>query len=337
MDLGLWALGGFGIDLGTANTVVCHPARGVVLNQPSLLAMAADGESGRRPLAVGLEARELLGRTPAGVVTIRPLADGVVTDLEAARAFISAILREVQRRPWERVRPAAIVGVPAGATPLERRALREAAEEAGAGRVWLIPEPVAGAIGAGLDPLATRAHLVVDVGGGTAEVTSICYGGILTSRSCRLAGDEMTLAVYQALREKRRVMIGEVTAEDLKIRVSSNGHKPVKVEGRDAATGRACVIDVSKEEVVEAVRPVAEQIVRTLVDCLEELPPRAVGDVMREGIVAFGGGALAAGFVPMVEEAFGFPVRLAERPLTCVAEGAAMTLRSRRLMKAFCN
>jgi rod shape-determining protein MreB len=337
MDFGNWVLGGFGIDLGTANTVVCHPSRGVILNEPSVIAVRLDGDRRMRPLAVGAEARELIGRTPAGVVTIRPLADGVVTDLESARTFMVTLLRRVPRRPWEYLRPQAVIGVPAGATALERRALLEAAEEAGLGHVRLLAEPVAGALGAGIDPLSRSAHLVVDVGGGTAEVTAICFGGILSSRSCRVAGDEMTLAVYQHLREHHRLLVGEVTAEDLKVRISSDGHGGVKVEGRDAASGRAAVVHVQREEVIEAVRPVAEHIVKALVDCLEELPPRAVGDVMREGIVAFGGGSLTAGFTELVEESFGLPVRVADAPLTCVAEGAARSLRDTRILASFAD
>ena len=334
-DLGLWRLGGFGIDLGTANTVVCHPLREVVLNEPSVMTMRVNGHVDPRPVAVGTEARELVGRTPAGVLTARPLSDGVVTDLETARSFIVAILRKVERTPWERIRPHAVIGVPAGASPLERRALVEAAVEAGVGRVTLLPEPVAGAIGSGLDPLAPRAQMVVDVGGGTAEVTAFCFGGILTSSSCRVAGDEMTTALYHYLRQEHAIVVGELTAEDLKVRMATNGKHPITVEGRDGSTGRSRSVQVQPEEVAEAIRPITEMILKSLVVCLEELPPQAVGDIMRDGILAFGGGSLASGFAAMVEEAFGIPVRLAERPLTCVAEGAAKALRSRPLLAAY--
>ena len=334
-DLGLWRLGGFGIDLGTANTVVCHPLRGVVLNEPSVMAMRVNGHVDPHPVAVGSEARELVGRTPAGVLTARPLSDGVVTDLETARSFIVAILRKVERTPWERIRSHAVIGVPAGASPLERRALVEAAVEAGVGRVTLLPEPVAGAIGSGLDPLAPRAQMVVDVGGGTAEVTAFCYGGILTSSSCRVAGDEMTTALYHYLRQQHAIVVGELTAEDLKVRMATNGKHPITVEGRDGSTGRSRSVQVQPEEVAAAIRPITEMILKSLVVCLEELPPQAVGDIMRDGILAFGGGSLASGFAAMVEEAFGIPVRLAERPLTCVAEGAAKALRSRPLLAAY--
>jgi rod shape-determining protein MreB and related proteins len=334
-DIGFWRLGGLGIDLGTANTVVCHPLRGVVLNEPSMMALRSNGHLDLNPVAVGSEARDLVGRTPAGIVTTRPLSDGVVTDLETARSFIVAILRRLKLMPWERIRTHAVIGVPACASALERRALLEAAVEAGIRRVTLIPEPVAGAIGSGIDPLARRAQMVVDVGGGTAEITAFCFGGILASASCRVAGDEMTMALYQHLRLQHEIVVGELTAEDVKVRMAGNGKHSITVEGRDGSSGRPRTVKVSPDEVAEAIRPISEMIVQTLVNCLEELPPQAVGDVLHDGILAFGGGSLAPGFDRMVEEAFGIPVRRAERPLTCVAEGAAQALRSRRLLTAF--
>jgi rod shape-determining protein MreB and related proteins len=334
-ELGWWRLGGLGIDLGTANTVVCHPVRGIVLNEPSVMALRSNGHLDPNPVAVGSEARDLVGRAPAGIVTARPLSDGVVTDLETARGFIVAMLRKVRRMPWERIRSHAVIGVPAGASALERRALVEAAVEAGIGRVTLLPEPVAGAIGSGVDPLARKAQMVVDVGGGTAEVTAFCFGGVLSSSSCRVAGDEMTTALYQYLRQEHEIVVGELTAEDVKVRMAGNGKHSILVEGRDGASGRPRTIRVRPEEVAEAIRPITELIVQALVACLEELPPQAVGDVLHDGILTFGGGSLATGFTQMVEEAFGIPVRRAERPLTCVAEGAALALRSRRLLTAF--
>jgi rod shape-determining protein MreB len=334
-----WSLfsAGFGIDLGTANTVVCHPHRGIILDEPSVMVVCSDGggKARRRPLLVGGEARELIGRTPAGLVTVRPLRDGVVTDLDSARGFIVAILRRVARRPWERLRPLAVIGVPAGATTLERRALVEAAEEAGIGKVLLVPEPIAGALGSGVDPLAHTAHMVVDVGGGTAEVTGFCYGGILTHRTCRVAGDEMTIALYQYLRQQYQVMVGELTAEDIKMRVADEDESSLVVEGRDAATGRPRLITLTSDEVVRAIRPTSDGIIQTLAQCLEDLPPQAVGDIMHDGLLAFGGGSLLHGFCGLLEEAFGFRVRLAERPLTCVAEGAAACLVRQEVVAAF--
>jgi rod shape-determining protein MreB len=333
-----WLRGGFGIDLGTANTVVCHPRRGVVLNEPSVMVVRAEGKEHSRPLLVGHGARELIGRTPVGIATVRPLHDGVITDLELARTFIVAVLRLVARRPWERIRPHAVIGVPVGATSLERRAVVEAAEEAGVGKVSLIPEAVAGAIGSGVDPLEPRAHVVVDIGGGTAEVTAFCFGGILAHRSCRVAGDEMTIALYQYLRHEHGIVVGELTAEDVKVRVGAGcgeeGESFV-VEGRDAATGRARLATLATDEVVQAIQPTSDGIIQALAGCLEDLPPQTVSDVMVEGVLAFGGGTMLRGFVPLLEEAFGFGVRLVERPLTCVAEGAAACLARPEVLAAY--
>ena len=336
--MGVWSGlldSGFGIDLGTANTVVCHPRRGIVLNEPSVMVMRADGKRHPQPLLVGQAARELIGRTPVGIVTIRPLRDGVITDLEAARTFIVAILRLVTHRPWERMRPRAVIGVPVGATALERRAVAEAAEEAGIGKASLIAEPVAGAIGSLVDPLEPRAHLVVDVGGGTAEVTAFCFGGILAHRSSRVAGDEMTLALYQYLRQEHGIVVGELTAEDIKLRVGANDRKSLVVEGRETASGRPRLVTLATEEVVDAIRPTSDGIIQALANCLDDLPPQTVSDIMGEGVLAFGGGTMLRGFSSLLEDAFGFRVRLVEHPLTCVAEGAAACLARPEVLAAY--
>lgn len=331
-----WFSSEFGIDLGTANTVVCRPSGAIVLNEPSVMVIRTNDR--RHALLVGTPARELIGRTPVGMATIRPIRDGVITDLDTARAFIVSILRRVTRRPWERLRPRAIVGYPSGATGLERRALIEASSEAGVGRVDLLPEPIAGAVGCGIDPLSRRSHMVVDVGGGTAEVTAFCFGGILTSKSSRVAGDEMTLALHQYLRQSHQLLVGELTAEDLKFHLrttTANGSEPLIVEGRDMVTGRPNLVSLDAAEAAEALGPTVDGILEALAACLEELPPQASGDIMQEGIVAFGGGSLLAGFERRLEETFGFSVRLAERPLTCVAEGAAMALAKPDVVAAF--
>lgn len=330
-----WLLAGFGIDLGTANTVVCHPRRGIILNEPSVMVISANGNGHHGPMAIGRQARELTGRTSAGMMTIRPLRDGVITDLQTARTFIVAILQQMTRRPWERVRPSVIIGVPVGATALERRALSEAAEEAGVGRVILLPEPIAGALGSGLDPMLPRGQMVVDVGGGTAEVTAFCYGGILASRSCKVAGDEMTLAVHQYLRQTHQLHVGELASEEIKKKLS-NGHSgPLEIQGRDVSSDRPRLLTLVPEEVADALRPTVDGIIRTLSECLEELPAQATDDIMMDGVLTFGGGSLLRGFTERLDDAFGFKVRRAEHPLTCVAEGAAISLSRPRLLKAY--
>jgi rod shape-determining protein MreB len=328
-------VGGLGIDLGTANTVVCHTTRGIVLNEPSVMLLRADRSRRSRPLSLGAEARALMGRTPGGVSAVRPLQDGVVVDLEVARAFLRAVLRQAPLPFWERRGVRAVIGVPAGATPLERRALIEAAGEAHLQRTTLLDEPMAGAIGAGLDPLERRAHMVVDVGGGTAEVTAFCYGGVLANRSCRVAGDEMTFAVYRFLRLAHGVVVGELVAEDVKIRAASEESPSFVVQGQDVGTGRPRLVTVAVDEIVEAIRPVTDAIISTLAACLEDLSAQAVTDVNEEGIVAFGGGALLRGFDKALESALGFSVRVADRPLTCVAEGAARCVGDPAILRAY--
>jgi rod shape-determining protein MreB len=323
-----------GIDLGTANTVVCHTRRGILLDQPSVMVQPA-GRKRPKPVAVGVEAWNLAGRLPSGLTLVHPLQGGVVGDLELARTYIAATLRRVGVKRWLRPRRRAVIGVPVGATPLERRALLEAAEEAGLGKTVLVVEPVAGAMGAGVDPLAPRTHMVADVGGGRAEVSAFSFGGVIAHRSTRLAGEEMTLALYQYLREQHQIVVDKVIAEELKIRSSTEDSPSLVVSGMDAATGRGRLLTVAVEEVTEAVRPVLDAMILSLTACLDELPPRAVSDVMEDGILAIGGGSLLVGFEKLMEAAFGFSVCRAERPLTCVAEGAARCLVRPEVLAAY--
>ncbi|MBO0850018.1 MAG: rod shape-determining protein [Pseudonocardia sp.] len=324
----------FGIDLGTANTVACDNTDGIVLDEPSLM-LARTGGRRRDVVAVGREACELIGRSPAAVSVVRPLQDGVITDLEGARMYLRSVLRRLAPRPWGHARTRVAIGVPVGATPLERRALLEAADEAGIRRVCVLPEPIAGAVGCGIDPLERRAHLAVDVGGGTAEVTAFCFGGLLAHRSCRVAGDEMTLAVSHHLREHHQILVGELTAEQVKIQASTADQSSLVVQGRDAGSGRPRLATIGLEELSEVIRPVVESIIQTLAACLDELPPQAAGDILADGVVLFGGGSLAQGFGNNLEQAFGFPVKPADRPLTCVAEGAMICLHNRALLAAY--
>ncbi len=322
-----------GIDLGTANTVVSDVRRGIVFDEPSVMLVRHGGSRRERILAVGQEAADLLGRAPATFTTVRPLHDGVVTDLETTRLYLHSVLHKAGRRAWAPVR--AVIGVPAGSTPLENRALLEAAEEAGIRPVTALDGAIAGAVGSGIDPLERRVHMVVDVGGGTAEAVAFCFGGVLAHRTCKLAGDDMTVAVSRHLREHHQLHVGEREGEDVKIRSSADGNGPLVVQGRDAATGRPRLATVQAAEVAEAVRPITDEIVRTLAACLDDLPPQAIADVLAEGVLVFGGASRVGGLADELERGLGLPVKLAEQPMTCVADGAARALRNRRLLAAY--
>jgi rod shape-determining protein MreB len=322
-----------GIDLGTANTVVSDVRRGIVFDEPTVMLLRPGGSRRERVVAVGHEAADLLGRTPSRFAAVRPLHDGVVTDLETARVYLRSVLHRAGRRIWVPAR--AVIGVPVGSTALEHRALLEAADEAGLRPVTTLDEAVAGAVGCGIDPLERRVHMVVDVGGGTAEAVAFCYGGVLAHRTSKLGGDEMTVAVMRYLREQHQLFVGEHEAENLKIRSGSDGNGPLVLQGRDAATGRPRLATVQAAEVSDAVRPIVDEIVRTLSACLDDLPPQGIADVMAEGVLVFGGSSLVNGFPQELERALGLPVKLAEEPLTCVAEGAAQALRNRPLLAAY--
>ena len=323
-----------GIDLGTANTVVSDPRRGIVFDEPSVMLLPL-GARRPRVLSVGREASDLLGRAPSRFVSVRPLHDGVVTDLETARLYLRAVLQRAGRHAWNPAR--AVIGVTADSTPLENRALIEAAEEAGLRPVTALDNAVAGAVGCGLDPLERRVHLVVDVGGGTAEAVAFCYGGVLAHRTAKVGGDQMTVAVTRYLREQHQLHVGELEAERVKILAGAGGTEngPLVVQGRDGVSGRARLATVPAAEVAAAARPVVGEILRTLIACLDDLPPQALADVLAEGVLVFGGASLVHGFGEELERELGLPVKLAENPLTCVAEGAARALRNRPLLAAY--
>ncbi|SDC71290.1 rod shape-determining protein MreB [Geodermatophilus telluris] len=323
-----------GIDLGTTTTVVSDARRGVLFEGPTVMLVRRGAGRRDRVLAVGTEAADLLGRAPSRFTPVRPLDDGVVTDLETARVYLRAVLHAAGQRPW-RLPVRAVVTVPVGSSALETRALLEAAEEAGIRPVTALDAPIAGAVGCGVDPMERRVHLVVDVGGGTAEAVAFCYGGVLASRTGRTGGEEMTLAVARWLREEHQLHVGDLEVEALKVRFGSDGDGPLVVQGRDGVVGRPRLATVRAAEVAEAVRPVTDQVVRTLAPVLDDLPPQALSDVMAEGVLVFGGGSLVPGLPQELERALGLPVTTAAEPLTCVAQGAARALRNRPLLAAY--
>jgi rod shape-determining protein MreB len=326
---------GVSIDLGTANTVVWDVEHGMLYNEPTMMALSFNGGRHSDVIGTGHAAEELVGRSPDGVEVVRPLRDGVITDLETTRRFLREILQDIAPSWLQRRRLSVVIGTPAGASPLERRALLEAAEEAGIGKAHLLPEPVCGAVGCGIDPMQPRAHLVVDIGGGTSEVCAFGSGGMLAYRTSPLAGDEMTLALYQYLRSEHQLVVGERIAEQIKIRAFSDPSPSMVVEGRDAVTGKARIVNLAPEEVAEAVKPVTEEIMSALTGCLEDLDPQSVSDVMSEGVIIVGGGSLVPGFGKRLEDVFGFSALMAEDPLTRVAEGGARCLANPEAVAAY--
>jgi rod shape-determining protein MreB len=326
---------GIAIDLGTANTVVWDHEHGCLFNEPTMMALSFGGGRHSDVLGIGHVAEELVGRTPDGVEVIRPLSDGVITDLETTRRYLREVLHDIAPTWLQRRRLSVAIGVPAGATPLQRRALLEAAEEAGIGRAHLLPEPVCGAVGCGVDPLQPRAHLVVDIGAGTSEIAAFGSGGMLTYRSTPLGGDEMTMALLQYIRHEHQLVVGELQAEQSKIRAFSDPSPSMVVEGRDAVTGKARIVNLSPEEVSEAVAPVTSEIISVLTGCLDDLPPQSVSDIMAEGVILVGGGSLVPGFAKLVEDAFGVAALPAEDPLTRVAEGGARCLANPETIEAY--
>jgi rod shape-determining protein MreB len=310
-----------GIDLGTGTTVVCHPREGVVHDEPTLL-VEWPARRGRE-LLVGDDAAALLGRTPAGARVGHPLRGGAVTDLSLVRTYLHQLVRQTARGRWRLRRPHAVLSCPVEATPLERRALLESAEEAGLAHVELLAAPLAAALGCGLDLADTRVQAVVDVGAGTAEIAVFCRGVVLTARSCRDAGDEMTAALRAHLRDEHGLHLSAAAADDLKIRTSA-AREALVTEGRDVASGRPRVATIEAGETEAAVAPVVARAVTALADCLEDLPVAGVPDLLAGGVVLVGGASAALHLREQLETALGFPVKVPERPRTCVAEGLTL-------------
>lgn len=325
-----------GIDIGTSSTQVCQRQGDVVWDAPTVMTVRRDSTRGRIvPAMIGHEAWTLIGRCPVELATAHPVRDGAIVDLEAARAYLAAVLSEVCGPRWARVHTRAVLAVPAGATGLERRGLLEAADDAGVFRPRLVPGPLAGAVGCGIDPFDRRAHMVVDVGGGTAEALAFCYGGVLAMRSSRVAGDELDLALSQYLRDEHQLLVGDLAAEDIKWQVSGNPDPSLLVYGLDASAGRPRLVTLAATEVLDVLRPTVDGMVATLAGCLDQLPLQVIDDILRQGVCLFGGGAFLRGFDKLLQDALGFPIWLPERPLTCVAEGAASCLDRSALLSTF--
>ena len=316
-----------GIDLGTANTLVHVKGQGIVLSEPSVVAV----ENGsRRILAVGQEAKRMLGRTPGDIIAIRPMKNGVIADFETVQRMIKYFIQKVHSRKTL-VKPRIVVGIPAGITEVEKRAVRESAEQAGAREIYLIEESLAAAIGANIPINEPAGNIVIDIGGGTSEVSVISLGGMVLSNSIRVGGDDFDEAIVQYLKKVHNLVIGERTAEEVKIQIGNSYPNTKKVEtmevkGRDSITGLPRTLDMDSAEIREALREVINAVVEVVHTTLDQTPPELAADVVDRGIVMTGGGSLLRGLPEHLSHETGVPVFLAENPLTCVVLGTGRYL-----------
>src|SRR5215470_6190998 len=331
-----WFSKDLAIDLGTANTLIYVKDEGIVCNEPSVVAVSKNARAGRRILAIGAEAKKMLGRTPGSIVAIRPLKDGVIADFESTESMLRHFIQKTHHRRYL-VRPRIVICAPSGITAVEKRALREAAESAGAREVYLIEEPMAAAIGAGLPITEPAGNMIVDIGGGTTEVAVISLAGVVFSRSVRVAGDKMDEAIIQHIKRKYNLLIGERTAELIKITIGSaypgNEIQTMEIKGRDLVAGVPKTVEVSDEEIRDSLLEPISQIVDAVRVALERTPPELASDIVDKGIVLAGGGALLRNLDVLLREETGLPVHLAEDPLTAVVMGAGKVLDELTLLK----
>jgi len=322
------------IDLGTANTLVYVKSEGIVLNEPSIVAIH---QADNTVLAVGKEAKAMLGRTPGNIVAIRPLKDGVIADFDVTEKMLGYFIRRVHKRR-ALVRPRIVIGVPSGITQVEKRAVRDSAMQAGAREVYLIEEPMAAAIGAGMPITEPGGNMVVDIGGGTTEVAVISLSGIVYSRSVRIAGDEMDESIVQYIRKNYNLLVGERRAEEIKIRLGSaypmgGERRTMEVKGRDLIDGIPKTIVIGDDEIREALREPIMTIVDAVRTALERTPPELAADIVDKGIVLTGGGALLRGLDLLLRQETDLPITVGDDPLSCVALGTGKVLDELDLLK----
>lgn len=321
-----------GIDLGTANVLIYVKGEGVVLNEPSVVAIDAET---KKPLAVGYEAHEMLGRTPGSVEAIRPMRDGVIADFDITEAMLNYFIKKINARSLFS-RPRIIICCPTNTTAVEKNAIKEAAERTGAKKVFLEEEPKVAAIGAGMDIAKPGGHMVIDIGGGTTDVAILSLGGIVTSSSIKVAGNKFDDDIKKYIKDKYKLLIGDRTAEEIKITIGNvfPGEKKEKmqVRGRDLSSGLPHTITINSEEIEEALRDSVNTIIRAAKNVLEITPPELSADIIDKGIVVTGGGALIKGFDKLLSKELKVPVFVAESPLTCVAEGTGIMLANLNLI-----
>ncbi len=324
------------IDLGTANTLVYMKGKGIVCSEPSVVAVHRDKRGAKKVLSVGTEAKRMLGRTPGNIVAIRPMKDGVIADFEVTEAMLRYFIRKAHNRR-ALVRPRIIICVPFGCTEVERRAVKESAESAGAREVYLVEEPLAAAIGAGLPITEPSGNMIVDIGGGTCEVAVISLGGIVRSQSVRVAGDKMDEAILQYIKRKYNLMIGEPTAELIKVTIGnsfpSGQVETMEVKGLDLVSGVPKSLEINSDEIREALAETVKVIVDAVKAVFEDTPPELAADIFDRGIVLAGGGGLLKNLDIMLREETGLPVLVAEDPLSAVVLGSGKVLDEIELLK----
>ena len=323
-----------GIDLGTANTLVHIKGKGIVLREPSVVAIKSDTGD---VLAVGDEAKRMIGRTPGSIVAIRPMKDGVIADFDVTQAMLKYFIRKAMNTK-SFVRPRVVVGVPSGVTEVEKRAVIDAAQQAGAREAYLIEEPMAAAIGAGLPVEEATGSMVVDIGGGTTEIAVISLGGIVTSCSIRIGGDEMDSSIIQYIKREYNLLIGERTAEEIKINIGTaianpNQDKTMDIRGRDLVSGLPKTVRIKSSEICEALSEPVHKIVDAVKGTLEKTPPELAADVMDHGIRMTGGGSLLNSLDKLLSHETGMPVLVSEDALSCVGEGTGRSLENIELLK----
>lgn len=318
-----------GIDLGTANTLVYMRGKGIIIREPSVVAVDVKMD---RVRYVGQEAKDVIGRTPGSIVAVRPLKDGVIADFDMATSMLQEFIRKALKgRAFAGSRVRVIICIPSGVTAVERRAVKEATQNAGAKRVSIIEEPMAAAIGAGLPVADPTGSMIVDIGGGTSEVAVISLGGIVTSRSVRVAGDEFDSSIINYIKKKYNLLIGERTAENIKIAIGSaypyaDNEPSMDIKGRNLLNGLPENITVTSEEIREALSEPLSHVIEAIKVTLEKTPPELAADIIDQGIMLAGGGALLKGLDLLIHAETGMPVKVAERPLDCVADGTGKVL-----------
>jgi len=325
------------IDLGTANTLVYVKGRGIVLSEPSVVAVRTDNRMKNPVLAVGLQAKNMLGRTPGNIVAIRPMRDGVIADFDVTERMLRYFIEKVHNRR-RLLRPRIIIAVPSGITQVEKRAVKESAESAGAREVYLIEEPMAAAIGAGLPITEPTCNMVIDIGGGTTEVAVISLAGIVYSRSMRVAGDKMDSAIIQYIKRKYNLLIGERTAEIIKTTIGNaypdlENVETIEVKGRDLVSGIPKILAIDSEEIRVAISEQIDAILETTKIALEQTPPELSADIVDRGIVLTGGGALLKNLDKLLKEETGLPITVTEDPLSTVVKGCGQVLDNLEILK----